>query len=323
MTRLLQRALEMPNLRRAWTEVAANAGVAGVDEVGVAEWARDWEARLVRLADEVRGNRYQPAPLRERRIPKASGDGLRLLRIPTVTDRVLQRAVLQVLQPFYEPRFLDCSFGYRPGRGVAGAVRAISRLRKRGHTLVLDADIDDFFNQVDHAVLAEMLDADLPDDSLLRLIEAWNKIDCLSPLCDRGIPMGSPLSPLLANVVLHRLDVAVTTGEPQRRATGDDVPAGGPFCAFPLVRYADDFVVLASWPDGLQTAYDWVGAVLAGLRLRYEPHKTRLTSFDEGFDFLGVHFEENWYWYTYGDRRVEVREGDDDRVLERWRPEYE
>jgi len=187
--KLLQRVLEPANMRRAWVEVSANEGVAGVDHETVAVWARDWEARLVALAEDVRGNRYRPAELRERPVPKASGDGLRLLRIPTVTDRVLQRAALQVLHLIMEPRFLPCSYGYRPGRGVADAVRAISRLRRQGYVWVLDADIDDFFNQVHHATLRAFLDVDLPDNSLLNLIDAWNKVDPLSPPMPGNLPL--------------------------------------------------------------------------------------------------------------------------------------
>lgn len=303
--KLVQRALAMPNLRQAWVEVSTNMGGAGVDNITIAVWARDWEARLVALAAEVRGNRYRPGKLRERRVPKAGGDGVRLLRIPNVTDRVLQRAVLQVLHPIFEQRFLPCSYGYRPGRGVHDAVRAISYLRRQGYVWVLDADIDDFFNQIDHECLESFLDEDLPDDSLLPLIMSWNKVDCLTPGCDRGIPMGSPLSPLLANLYLHRLDAAVTTA------------------GFPLVRYADDFIVLAAWPEGRMVAYDIVGEVLARQRLRYEPVKTRLASFEEGFDFLGVHFEETWYWYHFNEKRVEVRSEADDWLLDQFRPEYE
>ncbi len=303
--RLLQRVLQRDNLRQAWVEVAANSGVAGVDNVSISVWARDWEARLLALAADARGGRYRPGQLRERRVPKSGGRGRRLLRIPTVTDRVLQRAVLQVLQPILEPRFLPCSFGYRPRRGVAGAVRAITHLRRQGYLWVLDADIDDFFNQVDHALLNVFLDEDLPDNSLLPLIDAWNKVDCLTPACDRGIPMGSPLSPLLANVYLHRLDTAVTAG------------------GFPLVRYADDFIVLAAWPGGRDAAHALVGQTLAALKLRFEPAKTCLASFEEGFDFLGVHFEASWYWYLWDDARIEVRTDEDEKLLDRYTPRYQ
>lgn len=303
--KLIHQVLAMPNLRQAWVEVSANDGAAGVDHETIAVWARNWEARLAALAADVRAGLYRPGELREILVPKASGDGMRLLRIPTITDRVLQRATLQVLHPIVDPRFLAVSYGYRPGRGVPNAVRAIVHLRRQGYTWVLDADIDDFFNQVDHKLLAHFLNEDLPDDSLTNLILRWNKVDCLTPACDRGVPMGSPLSPLLANLYLHRLDMAVTAA------------------GYPLVRYADDFIVLAAWPEGRAAAYELVNDALTALRLRYEPHKTRLASFDEGFDFLGVHFEESWYWYLHEDRRVEVRTDADDWLLDRYRPEYE
>lgn len=306
MSSLRRRLVEFDNLRRAWENVATNNGMPGVDNISVAAFRRNWEARLRQLAADVRANRYRPATLRERWIPKSTPGQYRLLRIPTLTDRILQRAALQLLMPLYEPRFLDCSFGYRPGRGVADAVRAITRFRRQGYTWVLDADIDDCFNQINHALLLRFLDEDLSDESLLPLIDLWNKVDCLTIDCDRGIPMGSPLSPLLANVYLHRLDVALNGR------------------GFAIVRYADDFIVLAAWPDGRQTAYNLVEQELASLQLRYEPSKTRLTSFEDGFDFLGVHFEETWYWYLWDEKRIEVRsETDEERLLRRYAPAYE
>jgi group II intron reverse transcriptase/maturase len=234
MATLLEQTLELGNLRRAWNDIAENNGKAGVDNVTVQAWRRNWEERLVALAQEVRGNQYKPDQLRERRIPKANGREMRLLRIPTVRDRILQRAALQRLHPVCDPLFLACSFGYRPGRGVRDAVRQINHLRRQGLTQVLDADIDDFFNSVDHDLLAEFLREDLPDDSLLPLIEQWITVDCLTPACDRGIPMGAPVSPLLANVFLHRLDLALT------------------FAGHPPVRYADDFIVLARSEEALR-----------------------------------------------------------------------
>ncbi len=302
---LLTQTLHPDNLRRAWEAVADNGGIPGVDDVSIRTWRRTWEARLAELARAVRANRYRASPLRERRIPKTTPGEWRTLRIPTVTDRVLQRAVLQQLYPIVEPRFLDCSFGYRPGRGLRDAVRAITRLRRQGHGRVLDADIDDFFNQVDHSLLFDFLLEDLPDQSLNQLLRQWLTADCLTPDCNRGIPMGSPVSPLLANVYLHRLDMHLTA------------------CDHPHVRYADDFIVLARDTAGLQQAYDDVASALAALKLRYEPRKTRLTSFDDGFSFLGVHFEQSWYWYTYEDKRIEVRGDRADWLFGDYGPDYD
>jgi len=112
----------------AWNEVADNKGMAGVDDISVRRWERNWEERLANLAADVRANRYKPSQLRLRRIPKKRRGEWRTLRIPTVTDRVLQRAVYHVLSQVYEPVFLDCSFGYRPGRGLREAVQRILNL---------------------------------------------------------------------------------------------------------------------------------------------------------------------------------------------------
>lgn len=160
---MLQQALEPDNLRLAWDEIADNKGISGVDRVSIRRWRRNWEERLVKLSRQVRRNTYKPHPLRVRRIPKKNRREKRVLRIPTVTDRVLQRAVLEVLYPIFEAQFLDCSFGYRPGRGLQDAVERILVLRVNDYAHVLDADIDDFFNQVDHALLLDFLRADLPD----------------------------------------------------------------------------------------------------------------------------------------------------------------
>ena len=206
---LLQQTLGVQNLHQAWEAVAENNGVPGVDDLSITAWRRNWEERLVNLARQVRTNTYRPSRLRRRRIPKKKG-GFRTLRIPTVTDRILQRAALQVLHEIYEPCFLDCSYGYRPGRSLKLAVEQILMYRENGFRWVLDADIDSFFDRVDHELLLRFLQEDLPDESLLYLINTWLKAARPSPDISRGIPQGSPLSPLLANIYLHRLDQALT-----------------------------------------------------------------------------------------------------------------
>jgi len=301
---LLRQAVALPNLRRAWKEVAENKGIAGVDHISIKRWARNSEARLHRLREDVLRSRYRPRKLRRRFIPKRRSPERRELRIPTVTDRVLQRAVLQVLYPVFEPRFYEGSFGYRPGRGLKDAVQRILVLRANDYRYVVDADIDDFFNQVDHARLLDFLRADLPDGSLLGLIRAWLRIAQVEPDEARGIPMGSPLSPLLANVYLHRLDQTIADSN------------------FPLVRYADDFLVFAETRQGRERAYTLVAERLADLKLRYEPGKTRLTTFEEGFRFVGVWFQGETYEYTYRDKRIEVEGDRVDGLFGQYGPEY-
>ncbi len=301
---LLQKTLNSTNLRRAWDDVADNGGIAGADNITIPQWRRGWEARLVNLSQAVRSNRYKPGPLRLRRIPKRHAPEMRLLRIPTLADRILQRAVLQQLYPICEPRFFECSFGYRPGRGVKDAVRHITHLRKKGYRWVLDADIDDFFNQIDHQLLRQHLQHRLPDTSLLRLIDLWLESWRIAPEQEKGIAMGSPLSPLLANIHLHHLDSWILNH------------------GFELVRYADDFIVLSQSRSEWQRSYQVTKYALSRLKLRYEPRKTRLTSFAKGFAFLGVHFEEGWYWYLWDDQRIEVRGDEADPWLETYDPNY-
>jgi group II intron reverse transcriptase/maturase len=304
MEPLLQKALCMENLRSAWETVAANDGLPGVDSLSIRRWRRNWEERLVDLAGRLHSHTYQPHPLRLRRIPKPGRREWRLLRIPTVTDRVLQRAVLQVLYPVFEPRFLRCSFGYRPHRGLKQALERILVLRENDYRQVLDADIDAFFDNVDHDLLLGFLRHDLPDDSLLPLITGWLECSRLDPQRAVGIPLGSPLSPLWANVLLHRLDLAVTQA------------------GWEMVRYADDFIVLAENKRSLLAAYKEVGKILSSLRLCCEPHKTRLTSFEQGFDFIGVHFKDDEYSYIYMDKEVKVSGDKVDLLFSDYGPEY-
>lgn len=301
---LLDRVLDPANLRRAWNEVAENKGMAGVDNVSIRRWRRRWEERLIALSRAVRTNRYKPARLRVRRIPKKRPGEWRVLRIPTVTDRVLQRAVMQVLQPLLEPWFLDCSFGYRPGRGLKGAVQRILDLRQGGREWVLDADIDACFDSIDHDLLLSRLREDVRDPLVLRLIEAWLKAGRPRRHEARGISMGSPLSPLLANLYLHRLDQAMQV---RRRD---------------IVRYADDFIVLTVTHRRVLEVYREVEAVLVELKLHYEPHKTRIASFEGGFEFLGVRFHRDTYRYTWRDKEIAVSGDRVDRLFDPYGPRY-
>lgn len=301
---LLDAVLDLDNLRRAWDEVAENNGMPGVDDLSISAWRRDWEARLVKLAQDARSGQYRPARLREVKIPKKRPGDWRTLRIPTVRDRVLQRGVLQVLMPFYESVFLDCSFGYRPGRGLKQALQRILDFRDQGKTWVLDADIDACFDSIDHELLFQFLQADLPDDTLINLIAAWLK-PSKQVGAKRGIPMGAPISPLLANVYLHRLDSALA-------ARGRH-----------LIRYADDFIVLTGRENRLDEIYAETEGILGRLKLAYEPVKTRLTSFAQGFTFIGVNFSGDQFTYACKDKTVVITGSDENWLLEQYLPEYE
>jgi group II intron reverse transcriptase/maturase len=283
----IRAVLDHRNLVQAWEQVRANKGAPGVDEVTVKRWERNWEENLERLSHMVRTNTYRPNRPRRFRVLKKDG-GWRELCILTVSDRVLQRAALNVLAPAFEGEFLESSYGYRPERGVMQAVERVLHERDHGRLWVLDADIDDCFNQMDHGVILEGLRLVVQNITLLRLIELWLEAGRKTgrPL---GIPLGAVVSPLLCNVVLHQLDLALDR-------------AGWIFA-----RYADDFVVMAQSSVEATAAWNDVESALRGLGLRLEPSKTRVASFEQGFTFLGVTFRRDTYAYTYQGKRIEVQ----------------
>ncbi len=293
--KLIERVLAWDNLERAWTEVAEKGGTAGVDRVSIRRWARNWEERLVNLAAAVRANTYRPSRLRQYRIPKASG-GMRRIGNPTVTDKVLQRAVLRVLDDIFDPQFLDCSYGYRRGLGVRDAVRAIVCHRVSGLEWVLDADVDECFDSLDHGLLVGFVREEVDDPIVLRLIEQWLEVGRPDPEVPKGIALGAVISPLLCNVYLHRLD--------RRLVQWGYAP----------VRYADDFCVFCADRAEAERAWQDTAEVLAELELALEPSKTGITHFDEGFDYLGVRFYRDTYSFISQGKRIEV-EGDYDPVL--------
>jgi len=270
------------NLQRAWMEVrsgrtaAARRRGAGVDGVTVADWEANWAECLQTLQSDLLSGDYRPSSLlwfnlpRRPSIPHARGrERTRRLGIPTVTDRVAQRVVKNVLEPIWEDKFLSCSHGYRPQRSVFTAVAHVLWHQARGRCWVADADIESYFDTVEHARLLAQLQA-MDDERVIRLIAAWLKAGAATP--GRGIAQGSVVSPLLANVYLHPFDVAM-------------VQAG-----LALVRYADDLVIMCAGPQEAEQALDYAAQILAELGLALNPAKTRVLPFGPEFTFLGAEF---------------------------------
>jgi RNA-directed DNA polymerase len=223
--RLMERICEKENLNRAYKKVKANRGAPGIDGMRVDEmygWIKEHKEELVtRLMD----GSYEPQPVRSQKIPKPSG-GERELGIPTVIDRLVQQAILQVLSPILEPEFSESSYGFRPGRSAQEAVQKAAEYVAEGRVVVVDFDIEKFFDRVNHDVLMSRLARRVADKRLLRIVrrflEAGMMRDGVSVRREEGTPQGGPLSPLLANMLLDDLDK-----ELERR--------GHSFC-----RYADD-----------------------------------------------------------------------------------
>jgi len=271
---LLEVALRRENLLRAWKQVRANKGAAGVDGLDIDQTAATLRISWPAIRDSLREGTYRPQPVRRVMIPKPGG-GERELGIPTVLDRLIQQALLQVLQPILDPTFSQHSYGFRPGRSAHDAVLAAQSFVQSGRRIVVDVDLEKFFDRVDHDILIDRLRKKIPDPGVIRLVRAYLNADIVDGgvVLKRtpGTPQGGPLSPLLANVLLDEVDK-----ELEQR--------GHAFC-----RYADDCNVYVR----SQRAGERVMALLRRLygRLRLKVNETKsavATVF--GRKFLGYAF---------------------------------
>lgn len=268
---LLSQALARANLVMAWKRVKANRGSAGVDGKSIVETAEDLKTHWPRIREALLDGSYRPEPVRRVQIPKPGG-GMRELGIPTVTDRLIQQALLQVLQPIIDPSFSEHSYGFRPGRRARDAVLIAQRHVQDGYRVVVDVDLEKFFDRVNHDILMERLSRRIADKAVLRLVRHYLVAGIMDGgmVMERyeGTPQGGPLSPLLANVLLDEVD-----RELERRGHR-------------FVRYADDCNVYVRSHRAGERVLDGLRRLYERLHLKVNEAKTAVAQ-ATGRKFLG------------------------------------
>jgi len=272
---LMERVVQDSNIHKAAKRVIENRGGPGVDGMEVHQLERVLKTDWPRLKKELLAGTYHPHPIKRSEVPKASG-GTRILGIPTVVDRMVQQAILQVLQPIYDPTFSAHSYGFRPGRGQHQAVVAARQYIADGYNVVVDVDIEKFFDRVNHDIMMGRLARKIGDKTLLRLIrrflEAGMMADGVVQPKEEGTPQGGPLSPLLGNILLDEVDK-----ELERR--------GHKFC-----RYADDCNVYVRSFSAGHRVLKGLEKLLGKLKLKTNKAKTAVARPSErrflGFTFM-------------------------------------
>src|ERR1700682_3690295 len=271
---LIDKVYKRKNVEMAWEKVKANRGSGGVDGQTLEAYAAQLDQQLDRLQSELKEDVYRPQPVRQVQIPKAGKPGeFRTLGIPTIYDRVCQQALLNRLEPIFEPVLDEANFGYRRGRSTKDAMRKVWKEIQSGREWIVDADLKDFFGSVEHEKLLTLVAQRIADGRVLRLIEAMLKAGSygegqLFP-SERGTPQGGVVSPLLSNILLTPFDQ-------EMRSKG-----------FQLTRFADDWVITCHTEAEAHAAMADALRILERLGVQLNPEKTRIVHVRFGFEFLG------------------------------------
>lgn len=257
---------------KAFKAVKRNRGAAGIDRVSIATYESNLTQNLLSLMRELKQGLYKPKPLRRVHIPKGDGK-TRPLGIPTIKCRVAQEVLRQLINPIFESRFHDNSFGFRTGRNCHQAVERMLELSRQGYKYIVDVDIKGFFDNIPHHLIMESLAAKIADGNILNTIERLLNSGVMEEgklrPTPKGTPQGGVISPLLANAALDHLDWFLEAHK------------------LYFVRYADDFIVLCKTKSEAEKALEMVKTFLNEMQLEVSPEKTKICHFTQGFNFLG------------------------------------
>ncbi len=285
---LINRMWDRRHLQSAWERIekrvegGARKRGAGVDGVTVEQFAEQADKELDRLAEELKSGTYRPRPVRRHYIPKPGTTKKRPLGIPSVRDRVVQEALRSLTEPIFEVEFLEGSHGFRPERSTDTACQQLEQYLKEGKVWVVDADITGFFDNVDQERALAEVNRRIADGKVLKLIRSFLEAGVMEEMKVRyattGTPQGGIISPLLANIYLHAMDEELEARH------------------ISWVRYADDFLLLSETREEAEAALEAVRGILTGLKLELSPEKTHIRHLDEGFDFLGWHYQGQRRW---------------------------
>jgi RNA-directed DNA polymerase len=283
--RLMDKVWSPKNLSRSLQKVVAKGGSAGIDQQSARQIEVHKDQTIAKLEQELRTNQYQPQAVKRVWIPKAGSKEKRPLGVPTLRDRIVQGALLQVIEPIFERDFAPQSYGFRPGKGCKEALRRVDELLKAGHHWVVDADLKSYFDTIPQGRLMDRIREKIADGRVLNLVEQMLQAGVMDSAkgwqpTQQGTPQGAVVSPLLSNIYLDGLDW-------QMARKGCE-----------MVRYADDFIVLCGSQEQAQEALEQVRRWVEENGLTLHPIKTRLVDASRvgGFDFLGYHFERGMKW---------------------------
>ena len=291
---LIDKVYKKKNLELAWQRVKANRGVGGVDGINLNEFEVNLEENLERLHEELRTDCYNPQPVRQKLIPKpGQPEKKRPLGIPTIYDRVCQQALLNRLEPIFEPIFDDANFGYRQGRSTKDALRKIWKEIQDGNEWIVDADLQDFFGTADHEKLLTLVNQQVSDGRVLRLIRSMLEAGCVTEgrilPTEQGTPQGAVVSPLLSNILLTPFDW-------EMRSRG-----------IQLTRYADDWVATCRSRKEAEAVLRTAKHILSELGVVLNSEKTRIVHVKYGFDFLGFRIKRGKKPLQLPQHRIKTR----------------